>query len=127
MRFGSMVNLIIDEFSEDELTKRYSELVNKETWDEICKNCRMPFLLHNGACTRSKEAGMFDSGRILDERDKFVERMKPIIRYMSEQEEKMVQNDGQNELVRELKKFVGAVNAREGKTAKIVKPAKVPT
>ena len=83
MHSGSMVNLIIDEFSEDELTKRYSELVNKETWDEICKNCQMPMLFHKGVCTRGSEAEALDSDRILDERDKFHERMKSIIRYMA--------------------------------------------
>ena len=86
----------MDEFSEDDLTKRY-------TWDDMCRNCRMPFLLHNGACTRSKEAGPLESGKILDERDKFVERMRPIIRYESENEEKMGQSEGQSELVMELR------------------------
>ena len=116
----------MDEYSEDYLTKRYRELVNKDTWDEMCRNCRMPFLLHNGACTRSKEAGPLESGKILDERDKFMERMRLIIRHESEREEKMGQCEGQSELILELRRFVGVMSTREGRAAKIVKPAKVP-
>ena len=44
MHSGSMVNLTIDEFSNDELAKRYNELGDKETWNDLCKNCRMPEL-----------------------------------------------------------------------------------
>ena len=87
-RFESMSNYIIDEYSEEDLTKRYRELVSKDIWDEMCRNCRMPFLLHNGACTRSKEAGPLKSGKILDERDKFMDRMRLIIKRETEREEK---------------------------------------
>ena len=99
--------------------------MNKETWDEICKNCRMPALLHKGVCTRQGEAVAYEYDKILDERDKFSERMKPIIRYMAEQKENVAQNNEQNELVKEIKNLVGTMNARESKTAKIVKPARV--
>ena len=101
-------------------------MVNKETWDDACKNCRMPALLHKGVCTRQDEAVVFEYDKILDERDKFNERMKPIIRFMAEQEEKVTQNNEQYELVMQIKNLVGTMNARESKAAKIVKPARVP-
>ena len=79
----------MDSVSENELAKRYEELVNKETWNDICKNCRMPALLHNGVCTRQNEVEASEYEKILDERDKFCERMKGVIRCMAEEERKV--------------------------------------
>ena len=124
--FEKMVVVSIDNFSNDDLARKYGELVNKETWDEICKNCRIPTLLHEGVCTRQNEAAALEHDKILDERDKFGERMRPILRYMAEQEEKVNQENEQNALVRELKNLVGTMKAKENKTAKIVNPARVP-
>ena len=58
---------------------------------EACKSCRMPALLHVEECKECKEA--LDYGKVLDERDKFNERMKPIVRCAKEKEcEKMEEN-----------------------------------
>ena len=83
-----MARINIDNFSDDDLAKRYSELANRETWDEVCKTCRMPAILHKGPCTRMNEAYSFEFEKVLDERDKFRERMKPVMKCVIEQEEK---------------------------------------
>ena len=56
----------MDSVSENKLANRYEELVNKETWNDICKNCRMPALLHNGVCTRQSEVEASEYEKILD-------------------------------------------------------------
>ena len=45
---------------------------------------------------------------------------------MAEEERKVARYNDQGALVEEIKNLVGMMNARESKTAKIVKPAKVP-
>ena len=85
LRFEVMVKLSVDEFSDDKLARRYTELEDKGTWDEVCKMCRMPRMLHRG-----EECVKFDIWRILDERDEFIKRMKPIMRYIKEREERML-------------------------------------
>ena len=44
-------------------------------------------------CTRQNEAAAWEHDKILDERNKFGERMRPILRYMAEQEEKVNQEN----------------------------------
>ena len=116
----------MDNVSEDKLAKRYEELVNKETWNDVYKNCRMPALLHNGVCTRQSEVAASEYEKIQDERDKFSERMKGVIRYMADKERKVARYNDQGALMEEIKNLVGMMNARESKAAKIVKLAKVP-
>ena len=36
--------------SEEELKKKWSELRNKEDWDDECENCERPIMLHIGPC-----------------------------------------------------------------------------
>ena len=91
-----MAKISMDNFSDDELAKQYGELASRETWDEICKTCRMPSMLHKGPYMRKNEANAFECDKILDERDKFRERMKPIIKYIADQEEKKGYNNEQN-------------------------------
>ena len=64
----NMAKISADNFSDDELAKQYGELMNRETWDEICKTSRMPAMLHKGPCTRKNEANAFECDKILDER-----------------------------------------------------------
>ena len=45
-----------DNFSDDDLTKRYLELGEKMAWNITCKNCRIAELLHSGPCTIQVEA-----------------------------------------------------------------------
>ena len=85
----------------------------------------MPTLLHNGVCTRQSEVEASEYEKILDERDKFSERMKGVIRYMADKERKVARYNDQGALMEEIKNLVGMMNARESKTAKIVKLAKV--
>ena len=47
----------VENCSEEELRKRYSELTDKDSWDSKCELCDMPDLLHKGACTRKTEIG----------------------------------------------------------------------
>ena len=91
MRFGSMARISIDSVSDNDLAKLYEELENKEAWMETCKNCRMPALLHVDICKKRNETWEYD--KILDERDKFSERMKPILRYAMEQKYKEIEEN----------------------------------
>ena len=50
-----MVKIIVENFSEEELRKKWNELTRKESWDNECETCRMPEMLHKGACTRKTE------------------------------------------------------------------------
>ena len=53
-----MVEIIVENFSEEELIKRWNELNRKERdWDKECEMCQMPEMLHTGACTRKTEIG----------------------------------------------------------------------
>ena len=76
--FGKMARKSMDSVSEGELMKRYEGLRNKEAWNDVCEYCRRPVLLHNRSCTRKNEVENYR--RVLDERDKFIERMKIVIR-----------------------------------------------
>ena len=74
----------VDNFSDDDLAKRYLELGDKMAWYETCKNCRLPTLLHSGPCTIQVEAVNWE--KVVDEQDKFVSRMKNVINDIEEQE-----------------------------------------
>ena len=52
-----MVEIIVENFSEEELIKRWNELGNKEDWDKECEMCKMPEILHTEAYTRKLEIG----------------------------------------------------------------------
>merc|ERR1711867_419351 len=43
--------------SEKELEKRWSELRNKEDWDDECEKCERPIILHIGPCERKTVIG----------------------------------------------------------------------
>ena len=76
LHLEKMAKLSMDSVTENELMKRYEELVNKDTWNDVCRRCRLPALLHNGVCTRQNEVEASEYEKILDERDKFCERME---------------------------------------------------
>ena len=60
-----MVKINVESFSEEELRKRWNELVRKESWDEECEICKIPVMLHKGPCTRIQgEADAFDKGNL---------------------------------------------------------------
>ena len=52
-----MVKIIVENFSEEELRKKWNESTRKESWDNECETCRMPEMLHKGACTKKTEVG----------------------------------------------------------------------
>ena len=55
----------IESFSEEEVMKRWSELVRKKSWEGECEICKMPLMLHKGPCTRIQgEANSFEFGII---------------------------------------------------------------
>ena len=55
-----MVRIIVENFSEEELRKIWNELTMKENWDRECEMCKMPEILHKGACARTTEAETID-------------------------------------------------------------------
>ena len=52
-----MVKVVVESFGEDALRKLFSDLSNKEYWDEECSLCSMPTMLHKGSCSRKTEVG----------------------------------------------------------------------
>ena len=50
-----MVKINVESFSEEELMKKLSELMRKESWDEECETCKMLVMLHKGPCTRTAD------------------------------------------------------------------------
>ena len=98
----NMVIMSVDNYSDDELIKKYMDLANKDIWDEICKNCKMPSLLHKGPCTRKQEAAAFASDKILEERDKFTDRMRQIRKDIDDQEKMKNAETGQSDLLKGL-------------------------
>ena len=71
----NMVNYMVDGISDNELVRRYNELEEKELWSKSCKKCRKPELIHESVCVEEKR---FEDVDILEERDRFFERMKLI-------------------------------------------------
>ena len=51
-----MAKIQVDNFSNDDLERRYLELGDKKAWKDLCENCKLPTLLHSGPCTRQVEA-----------------------------------------------------------------------
>ena len=116
----------VDNYSDDDLAKRYMNLGDRMAWNDRCKNCKMPTLLHDGPCTRQQEANTFESNKILEERDKFNNSMRNMIRDVAEQERTKEVGTGQNDLLKVLIDMAKAMRETGGKAAKIVKPKKVP-
>ena len=100
----------------------------------------MPQMLHKVACTRRDEANAFEFERISTQWESFLNRMRNIIKWKNEQEDKDNFRKGmQNNQIEMLQKFMEAqeklgekmVEAVKGTanraTTKIVKTAKVPT
>ena len=50
-----MVKINVESFSEEELMKRWSELVRKESWDEECEAYKILVMLYKESCTRKAE------------------------------------------------------------------------
>ena len=48
--------------SEEKLEKRWSELGNKNNWDEECEMCERLVILHDDECTRKTELGEDEYG-----------------------------------------------------------------
>ena len=57
LHISKIVKINVESFSDDELVKRWNALTRKEDWDEVCKMCKMPVILHKGPCTRKEIVG----------------------------------------------------------------------
>ena len=64
-------------FSEEELEKRYDELANKKNWDEGCRWCEYPVMLHRQACIRGDTTN--DYRKVVALWREYKDRMKPMI------------------------------------------------
>ena len=105
----------MSDISDDELMKRFMELVVSFNYDEVCGTCTLPTLLHKGACTRKEAVEPVEYGETWK---MFRIRMKPIIAYQREVEYK-------NGLNLTLKEISEAVN-KENKPARLIKQVRVP-
>ena len=116
------------------MVKRWNALARKEDWDEECDMCRMPSMLHKGPCTRKEELKEEEFGELWKTWSLFKERMKPIRKWQVDQEEKAkMQSDilmGMKEIVdsnnANMAKVIESMKVKENRTAKLVKPARVP-
>merc|ERR1711867_312238 len=68
----------IANFSEEELEKRWSELRDKDDWDEECEKCERPIMLHIEPCERKTEVGDNEYREICREWRWFTQKMKLI-------------------------------------------------
>ena len=73
-----MVKIKVESFSEEELRKRWNELVRKESWDETCEKWKMPVMLHKGPSTRSAEGSEAELPDLWKAWEMYKEKMKPI-------------------------------------------------
>merc|ERR1712115_420254 len=73
--------------NEEELKKKWSELRNKEDWDDECENCERPIMLHIGPCKPRKTViGDNEYRNICREWRWFKEIMNSIIKKDNEEE-----------------------------------------
>ena len=92
------------------------------------------FMLHKGPCTRKEEIKEEEKVEVWESWDLFREKMKPIRKWQMEQEEKAkMQSDwlmGMREIVtlnnENMVKVIDSMKVKENRTAKLVKPARVP-
>ena len=90
-------------------------------------------MLHKGPCTRVQQ-NAFEFGKLWEAWSLFREKMKPIRKWQADEEEKTrMQSDilvGMNKLVdsqnANIATIIESLKVKEMKTAKLVKPAKVP-
>ena len=83
-----MVKINVESFSEEELRKRWNELVRKESWDEECEKCKMLVMLHKGPCTRSAEVSEAELPDLWKAWSMYKDKMKPIRKWQADEEEK---------------------------------------
>ena len=120
---------------------------NKDNWDEACEMCKMPGMLHKGACTRKEDVNAFEYGKLWEAWELYKKRMMPIRKLQAEQDEKTKIQNGflmekfattltgtftasQQQFATTFadsqQKLIEAIQGKENRTAKIVKPARVP-
>ena len=73
-----MVRLIRENINDEELRKIYKELTRKENWDRKCEMCKMPEILHKGACTRTTEVGETEFAELWKSWSMFRSKMESI-------------------------------------------------
>ena len=132
-----MVKIIVETYGEDMLRKLFSELYDKEDWDEECELCRMPTLLHRdtngkrilGSCTRKTEltdaAQHKADAELMKSWSLFRKKMQPIRKWYKDDMDKRQAN---SDILEGLKSMTEAIiNGNKERPNKLVKPAKVPS
>ena len=120
-----MVKIVVETFGEDALRKLFSDLSNKEYWDEECSLCSMPTLLHKGSCSRKTEVREAEHSDLWKSWSLFRKKMEPIRKWYKDDMEKRHAN---SELLQGLQNMTEAIiNGNKERPNKLVKPAKVPS
>ena len=134
----------LDQLSNDELKKRVLDLVSIDDWSDECGQCGRPILLHKGGpCTRSEKES---PEAILKIWKDFRSRIKTVITMakadMSKEKEESLLLEGLKRLMNQIAgqntdnmtKLVDSLKTKESKdtvskvrTARVTKPAKVPS
>ena len=63
-------------------------MTRRDDWIEECEMCKMPSMLHKGPCTRKEELNAFEYGEVWKAWSLFKAKMKPILQWQENQEEK---------------------------------------
>ena len=87
-----MVKIIVENFTEEELRNKCSELARKENWDNECEMCKVPEILYKGTCTRTTEAGEAEFSELWKSWSMFRSKMEPNIKEMNRYRIQIVRN-----------------------------------
>ena len=98
-------------------------MARRDDWIDECEMCRMPCMLHKGPCTRKEELNDAEAGEVMKAWGVFKAKMKPILQWQENEEQKTRM---QSDLLGGIREIVEMMDKKENRTAKIVKPARVP-
>ena len=121
-----MATTAVGQYPEEALCQLYTNLVNKDDYDNECELCTMPTLLHSnvdgtrihGACTRRTE---LTENEVDKEWRLFRKKMKAVKNWYIDEMEKKQTKDQLDNIEKAMIEFT------KGKTNKLIKPAKVPS
>ena len=127
-----MAPLPVETYPEESLRKLYTNLEDKEDWDNICELCTLPTMLHtnvqgkriHGACTRNQELTEDDCRK---EWMQFQKRMKAVRSWYKDRRRTQDLEEKVNNIINLQNEVATAIKAiQKGTTNKLIKPAKVP-
>ena len=123
----------VETFSEETLRELYKSLRDKEDWDNVCKLCKLPTMLHTDVqgnrihwpCTRNQELTQDD---VTKEWTAYSKRLKTIRSWYKEEMRTQNLEEKVNNIINIQHDVTTAIKEiQKGTTNKLIKLAKVPT